>query len=227
MKHEDIDHTGLTGISSGDVATDPIWDAAGDLAVGSGANTAAKLSLAQGKLARVGGALAYDSGTSFPGSPSSGDRYWRTDHGMEFYYDGTRWVSTVLHKLTPWTEVASSLSASGNPTRHMTQQTVGTDIWLVSCLTTYFVSSGGTSLGASHKWVGVTQKRDTSDAATTVITINIDSGSSATHRQDVQAIGALLGTFATYPLFTTSWTKTGSPGNLRAMTDIAYRLIAT
>jgi hypothetical protein len=40
--HADIDHTGLTGVG-GSVATDAIWDAAGDLAVGSGANTAAKL----------------------------------------------------------------------------------------------------------------------------------------------------------------------------------------
>lgn len=40
--HSDIDHTGLTG-TGGNVATDTIWDAAGDLAVGSGANTAAKL----------------------------------------------------------------------------------------------------------------------------------------------------------------------------------------
>lgn len=41
-KHGDIDHTGITGVG-GSVATDAIWDAAGDLAVGSGANTAAKL----------------------------------------------------------------------------------------------------------------------------------------------------------------------------------------
>jgi hypothetical protein len=42
VQHADIDHTGLTG-AGGSVATDAIWDAAGDLAVGSGANTAAKL----------------------------------------------------------------------------------------------------------------------------------------------------------------------------------------
>lgn len=40
--HATIDHTGLTGVG-GSVATDTIWDAAGDLAVGTGANTAAKL----------------------------------------------------------------------------------------------------------------------------------------------------------------------------------------
>lgn len=42
--HEDIDHTGLTGVG-GSVATDAIFDAKGDLAGGTGANTAAKLTV--------------------------------------------------------------------------------------------------------------------------------------------------------------------------------------
>lgn len=42
VQHADIDHTGVTGVS-GNVATDAIFDAKGDLAVGTGANTAAKL----------------------------------------------------------------------------------------------------------------------------------------------------------------------------------------
>jgi hypothetical protein len=61
VQHADIDHTGLTGISSGAVATDTIWDAAGDLAVGSGANTAAKLTLGAAKtvLSSNGSAAAW------------------------------------------------------------------------------------------------------------------------------------------------------------------------
>lgn len=43
-EHSDIDHTGLTG-AGGDVATDTIFDAKGDLAVGTGANTASKLTV--------------------------------------------------------------------------------------------------------------------------------------------------------------------------------------
>lgn len=44
MKHEDIDHTGVTGVG-GSVATDTIWNAAGDLAVGTGSDTAARLAI--------------------------------------------------------------------------------------------------------------------------------------------------------------------------------------
>lgn len=42
--HSDIDHTGLAGVG-GSVATDVIFDAKGDLAVGTGANTSAKLTV--------------------------------------------------------------------------------------------------------------------------------------------------------------------------------------
>jgi hypothetical protein len=34
--------------------------------------------------------------TSFPGSPTTGERCWRSDRGIEYYYDGTRWLSTEL-----------------------------------------------------------------------------------------------------------------------------------
>jgi hypothetical protein len=53
----------MSGGGAGAVATDAIWDAAGDLAVGSGANTAAKLSLGATNgmaLRRVSGAVAWD-----------------------------------------------------------------------------------------------------------------------------------------------------------------------
>ena len=45
VQHADIDHTGLTGIPTGSVATDAIFDAKGDLPVGTDANTAAKLTV--------------------------------------------------------------------------------------------------------------------------------------------------------------------------------------
>ncbi len=41
-------------------------------------------------------AIGSPSGTSFPGSPSSGDRYFRSDRGIAYYYDGTRWLSEQI-----------------------------------------------------------------------------------------------------------------------------------
>lgn len=39
------------------------------------------------------------SGTGFPGSPSTGDHFYRTDRNIQYYYDGTRWLSTQLFTL--------------------------------------------------------------------------------------------------------------------------------
>lgn len=40
------------------------------------------------------------SGTSFPGSPSTGDKFYRSDRHIEYYYDGTRWLSTQMQSIT-------------------------------------------------------------------------------------------------------------------------------
>lgn len=38
-------------------------------------------------------------GTSFPSAPGTNDRFYRTDRNVEYYYDGTRWLSTHLFTL--------------------------------------------------------------------------------------------------------------------------------
>lgn len=55
VQHSSIDHTGITG-TGGSVATDAIWDAAGDLAKGTGANTADKLTKGAAGTVLVAGA---------------------------------------------------------------------------------------------------------------------------------------------------------------------------
>lgn len=46
---------------------------------------------------------AVPSGSAFPGSPSTHDRFYRTDlrGGLEFFYDGTRWLSTEIFSIMP------------------------------------------------------------------------------------------------------------------------------
>lgn len=215
----------LIGGSGGDIATDTIWDAAGDLAVGSGANTAAKLTIgaAGGHVARVNGAVAWNSGTSFP-TAATGDRYWRTDLGMEFYYDGTRWLSTQLNQIQLVnTDALLALTATGalravKPVWGVT----GNDIWVEDFQAWFFVGSGASALSASHKWVGVL----TRTGGTGIGTINIDSGASNAHRQSsIVAVDALLGgtTFELQVI----WTKTGTPGGLFVQCAVSYRYVAT
>lgn len=222
--------TDIETASSNGLATDTLWDAAGDLVVGSGANTAAKLTIgaAGGHVSRINGAVAWNSGTGFP-TAATGDRYWRTDTALEYYYDGTRWVTTQLFTHNPTGPGAVlALSATGNVGRVNTDVGTGTDLWLVNCVTKFFVASGGTALGASHKWVGTVVKLDTSNnSGGTLDTINVDSGSSATWRTQTTAIAALLGTTATYPAISFAWTKTGTPGNLSMVQTLTFRVVQT
>ena len=219
--------------ATGDVATDAIWDAAGDLAVGTGPNAAAKVSLAQGHVSRVGGVLGYDSGSSFPGSPSSGDRYWRTDLGMEFYYDGTRWLSTTLYHSHTVQENISAGSSYAAP--NITLSTFnwptpaigsGSDVWLVAAEFDFFVN-GGTALSGSHSWVTVLGKTIGANTQTTVLTFTANSGASSVWRRDTQAIGALLNNGTTHYAFNLLSTKTGTPGPLFSHCDITFRIVAT
>lgn len=95
-------------VGSGSVATDTIWDAKGDLAVGTGADTASKLTVGTNGhvltadsaeatglkwAAAAGGGQATVSATP-PGSPSDGDLWFDTDTGtMYLYYSSeSTWV---------------------------------------------------------------------------------------------------------------------------------------
>lgn len=104
-------------------------------------------------------------GTSFPGSPASGDRFYRTDRKIEYEYDGTRWLSVSQHRVAIATNRAlSPFSATGvvldsptpqaeDATNHFLEKIVyetnvnttnnGSNFWTVDA-----VSGGGTSMGS-------------------------------------------------------------------------------
>jgi hypothetical protein len=58
-----------------------------------------------------GGGSGYPEATSFPGSPTTGDKLYRTDRNILYFYDGTRWL-TVDEKLIVFPVTGVTLSAS-------------------------------------------------------------------------------------------------------------------
>lgn len=236
--HDMIDHTGLTG-AGGSLATDTLADAAGDTFVATGANAIDRLPIgnAGAHYSRINGAVAWDAGTSFPGSKATGDRYWRSDLKMEFVWDGTRWLSTQVFTVQGLPtnsggvlggDLRTSMAGTQGAVVRMPTPSLlgGSDIYWVEHKTVFTVVTGGTALGASHKWVGTVVGLDSAVASTgTIATINIDSGSSAIWREVTTAINAVkvAGTL----FYATSWTKTGTPGNLTVGEVSTYRIIAT
>lgn len=203
------DHT----ITSSIVATDAIWDAAGDLAVGTGADTAAKLTkgAAGAALSIINSAVAWNSGTSFPGSAAAGDRYWRTDRGLEYYYDGTRWLCTCLHvepigAYNDSTEQPISTTPTV-PMRNVIARDLY-DIWVVDCRLTVRVN---TTNSGSHYW---TYQLENSPAGAVLgSTGNTSADSPDTIYRKVVTVGASVGDSGQRNVFV-RFTKTGTPGTI-------------
>jgi hypothetical protein len=224
VQHADIDHTGLTGISSGAVATDAIWDAAGDLAVGSGANTAARLAIgaAGGAVSRINGAVAWNSGTSFPGSAATGDRYWRTDLRMEFFYDGTRWLSTTQRVLTMDARAAHSSSGLAATATLGNMAMPNVDIYVEDFRVIAFASAGAFD-GTNH-WVITLDKLTTGNASTTIGTLTMNSQTSNNWKVWEVAVDAVVALSA-HVVFRLVATKVLSAPNLFLASEVTYRLV--
>lgn len=205
------------GAGGGGVATDPIWDAAGDLAVGTGANTAARLAIgnAGGVVARINGAVAWNAGTAFP-TAATGDRYFRTDRGLEYYYDGTRWVTVQLYAqdLGSWANVAAG-SASHGPV-----WAADYDQWLVDFRAVMLTASA--SSGSAY-WRLDLYTPDGTTLGSAVATVNNASATNNSYDRKTANIGALLGTGKDG--FVADLVKVTTPGNFYGAAMVTYRLV--
>lgn len=164
------------------------------------------------------------TGTAFPGSPATNDRFFRTDRGIEYFWNGTRWLSSQLFAETlRGIAGVQPYAATTAPGERMGALYAGTyDLWLERFDVTFNVI-GGTALGASHKWVTELYKIVAAGSATLVATVNIDSGALSTWRFSTITINALLGT--TNLSFSVNHTKTGTPGTLDTLPRLVYRLV--
>jgi hypothetical protein len=158
-------------------------------------------------------------GTSFPGSPANDDVFRRTDRDIDYFYDGTRWLSRNLYTDQILPRIAQPLTANSFMDWGAPWATVY-DLWLVEAQLVFFVS-GGTALSGSHKWAFAYADNP---AGTTHATITVNSGASDAWRTATAvAIGALLGT--TDVSVTVIATKTGTPGDIFALPRLTYRIV--
>lgn len=205
------------------LATDTLWDTAGDLVVGSGANTAAKLAIGAvgAHLSRLNGTVQWNSGTSNP-TGVAGDRYWRSDLGLEIYYDGTRWLSTTLYKADNGETSTLSAINTGPRLRPLTN---GLDIYIVA----WDLSIGMFSTNdGSNYWTYALQSRNGADTSTAISTLNTSLLAGGTWHHITSAIGAVSDTNGAVYNFTVNTTvKTGAPSNLLMVGGFTFRLIVT
>jgi hypothetical protein len=162
------------------------------------------------------GASGVPSGTSFPGSPATNDIYFRTDRGLLYYYNGTRWLTVDLYRQ----EIAGQTALtpfSANATLYAALWAAQYDVWMVDLITNSAVL---TTNDGSHFWTIALTRGPSGTALASYTTAADTLGVNVGHRV---SIGALTGTSDTY--FAVDATKTSTPGNLYLQAAVTYRLV--
>ena len=155
------------------------------------------------------------TGTSFPVSPTAGDRFRRSDiNYLIFFYDGSRWRSETIMTL----QDGSSNASTAADTWHMANPK---NTW--DGLGAWWVAFGGhiyiaTTNNGSHYWVATPTGSGLSALNTSAMTPN-------NYRDIGGRVGALFsgGT----GVLRMNWTKVGSPGARYSNLALYYQLVAT
>ena len=165
------------------------------------------------------GAL-WGSGTSFPTGPTTNQRFTRTDRGLDYYYDGTRWLTTTLYREHG---LGGTTSATTNNQDRMTPHYTDYDLYFVDLLASTYVASGNTG---SAYWTVDFFKIDPSNVATNIGSISTGAtpDSNATWTPHKTAINAQIAP-ASFPEFRWDITKVSTPGNVSFSIAVTYRLV--
>lgn len=160
--------------------------------------------------------------TAFWGTPSTDDRCYRTDRGIEYFYDGTRWLSTTVYEVPLPHSPDTVIPITGNTTGALVAGipwATAYDLWLLSLQTTFIVN---TTNNATNYWTMVVQKM-AGGIATTAGQFDTSGAAADSWTFGSSAINALLG--VTHHWFRMNATKTLTPGALQFLMSIRYRLV--
>ena len=85
------------------------------------------------------------TGTTFPTSPVTDQRFYRTDRRIEYLYDGTRWLSTqVFTETVALQDVLKGRTATGLISRHGNSWSSRYSFYLEEFVANYIISGTGT-----------------------------------------------------------------------------------
>lgn len=163
-------------------------------------------------------------GDTFPGSPTTGAEYHRTDirGGMDFFYDGTRWVSKQIFSASKHVRYASGTGEATDGQVYLNLIAApGYDVWCIQMDYAYFVNT--TNNGSNYWTLDVW---DSNNASNIAASFDTSAGTAATWVNGTDTVGSLL-TDSEYISFHGEVNKTGSPGSISSCVDLLYRVVAT
>lgn len=168
--------------------------------------------------------ISANQGTSFPTSPTTYDRFFRTDRGVWYFYDGTRWLS-VEEYVMPCSSIGSNPGWTGLAATNTTcyiatapNAVGGTQIYITKWDIVWWVTAP--NVGADDWTISL---QDMAGGA-------VDSFSTDGLGEDQWVYSSeelnSVRTVATDKTYRIGATKVGSPGNIfLANPAIHYRLV--
>jgi hypothetical protein len=214
------DHTVDTGLILPDQGSTPSTPASGHTTVFTKSDG---LYVVDDAGAETGPLVDSNSGTSFP-TAATGDRYWRSDLGQEFWYDGTRWRSTTTYMISataPDFTTGSTIqpTSANNALARCAISGGAFAVYVMSFWAgTYVVT---TNNGSNYWTFGLTAN----PSSTALGSVSTAADSADTHTPHAATINAVVA--ATDADMVIVSTKTGSPGNCYWGFNITFQRIAT
>jgi hypothetical protein len=167
----------------------------------------------------VGGGGGIDSGTSFPGSPTTDDLFHRTDLDEIFFYDGTRWLGIApIYSYPSLQDALGPFSANGQHLYHA-MFGVDFDLWIEK----WFVVTNVLTTNDGTKFWTVTLE---DSAGNDLGSFNTSADTAGTRTNHETTINALLGTTTPDDLWVqVDTTKTSTPGNIYVIEHFRARRV--
>jgi hypothetical protein len=175
-------------------------------------------------LSSINSAIAWNSGTAFP-TATAGDRYWRSDLGLECYYDGTRWL-TVDEKIMGASVNNVLLGGAANTVGFPAYIPLGDHDWWIT--RAFFMTYVATTNDGTRYWKFGVYKATTGFVQTVLGSEgNTSADSASTMALHNITIGALVD-HTTYPVISAGFTRVGTtPGAMTAGATIFGRMVIT
>ena len=162
----------------------------------------------------------WGSGTAFPSGPATNDRFTRTDRGLDYYYDGTRWLTTTLFTTPIAPVVLGGISGTGEVGR---APCVG-GVYDMYCTTVAFSYHLGATNDGSNYWIPEVYATRTAGTGDLSIASSTTQSLTASQRHNASVtVNALLGTnVVAFYLYAT---KVSGASALNSHALVNYRLV--
>ena len=176
--------------------------------------------LGSGNLVVGGG--GYSEGTSFPGSPTSGDKFYRTDLNWLCFYDGTRWLT--CHEYNEPISVQDRLQPAVTNNDNLGYLAIRQD-YLPYIQKVYGISVVITTNNGSNYWTALVATVNAAGTLTTLTSFNTSADAAGTRYAKSMTVNqAMTSSMLTFQL---SGQRTGTPGAFYPILSVNYRLIVT